>query len=365
MANITTLDILSQPFYKVGKLNISRKSALECVIAKPVLLSRILNFNKNESFLLKAISLNCLIIRYMDKSFKKQLKFMLKISQMKNTVEYCYKYASTDIQLNKKFKANLIDNDVDATLILYNFYIEPDIIELGLKKSHKVFTVLNINIQTSLTNNFSNAKKLMEINPLLYEFLPHDLKPRKELIKIALSKNPFVFTLFQNMLLLDKDVLKELLHINPFIIQYFSDKFKNNKELIMYALYKNGLVLEHISNATRIQTFTAIVSNNQVLSRLKKDTIINICKNAQFFINSYNSINLFLQGCSQIICLRNIDYPIQNTHKKLGYHGLYQGLKLKKEIVKYIVGDIQLFKKYYKLSVNTVHSINQYMLLKS
>ena len=64
-------DILKLPFYKVKNLEITRKTALECVKVKPILLTRMkhLSFYKNEKFLLDAIKLNPIVIRFIDKQY--------------------------------------------------------------------------------------------------------------------------------------------------------------------------------------------------------------------------------------------------------------------------------------------------------
>ena len=356
-------DILKLPFYKVKHLEITRKTALECVKVKPILLTRMkhLTFYKNEKFLLEAITLNPIVIRFIDKQFKNKLKFMLKISQIKNTVRYCYIYASTEIQLNKNFKINLINNDVHTTLTLINFYVEPDIIKLGLTKDYTVFSVLNINIQTYLINSYLNAKKLIDINPLLFQYIPLKLKTNTDLIKIALARNPKVYTHLPRCITGNIINIKKLIDINPFIIQFFPEELKQNKSLLMQAIHKNGLVLKYINRIDIYQTCNAIVSNNNIISHMAIDTLNLTCSRIKDVLTTNLSIKVFLTSCSNFIYKRdgiNNQNNI-NTPKILTYHGLYQGLKLKKKIIEYI-GNIYMSNKIYMLCINTFHNIKEY-----
>ena len=356
-------NILKLPFYKVKNLEITRNTALECLQVKPILLTRMkhLTFYKNEKFLLEAITLNSTVIRFIDKQFKNKLKFMLKISQIKNTVRSCYIYASTEIQLNKNFKINLINNDVRVTLTLINFYIDPDIIKLGLTKDHNVFTVLNINIQTYLTNSYLNVRKLIDINSLLFQFIPLNLKTDAPLIKRALTRNPKVYTYLPQCITNNIINIRKLIDINPFIIQFFSEELKQNKSLLMYAITKEGLVLKYIDKIDIFQTCRAIISNNKIISHMPTAIFNQICTQIKEVLTTNHSIREFLTSCSNLIYIRDglHNQTEINTHKVLTYHGLYQGLNLKKKIIEYI-GNKYMSNKLYMLCISALHNIKQY-----
>ncbi len=356
-------DILKLPFYKVKNLEITRKTALECLKVKPILLTRMkhLTFYKNGKFLLEAIALNPVVIRFIDKQFKDKLKFMLKISQIEGTVRLCYIYASTKIQLNNKFKKNLINNDVHATLALINFYVDSDIIRLGLTKDHNVFTVLNINIQTYLSNSYLNASKLIDINSLLFQFIPADLKTNTQLIKIALTKNPRVYTYLPECITGNIINIRKLIDINPFIIQFFPEELKQNRSLLMYAINKDGLVLKYINKIDIFQICNAIISNEKIISCMHLDTFKLTRVHIKDFLTTNHSIKLFLTSCSHFIYKRDglTNQNEINTHKVLTYHGVYQGLKLKKRIIEYI-GNKYMSNRLYILCMKTYHTIKQY-----
>lgn len=294
--------------------NIDIRTLKQCLIEKPIIFSQLKDHKlyKDEKFIIKISKTNPLIIAYISTELKHNLNFMLKLSKIPNTVEYCYYYASDEIKFNIQFKTNLINNDVEKTIQINNFYNNSGLIKHGISKSANVFRTLPI----SITDNI--------------------------------------------------DCIKELLNINPFIIEFLSRDLKTNREIISIVLYKDGLTLQFLPQIYLNYIIIAIKSNANIIDYLRTfsdyDKIYNKIREIVFI--NYN-VRLFLNNKPTINCdnlhlrkrRRQKDNHKQNILRKLSVCDYFFELKFNRMIIDYLIDNVRYLSQHHFIAYKNVLSI--------
>ena len=316
-------EVLILPISKINKYitKINKQTIFDCLVKKPIIFSQLKDHDlyKDEEFIIEVSKLNPLIIAYISLKLKQNLNFMLELSKIPNTVEYCYKYASDRIKLNTEFKMNLINNDVEKTIDLNipRFYNNWELIRHGLLKSDKVFTLVPLDTEDNI------------------------------------------------------ELIKQLLMINPFIIQYLSIKLRQNLEIISIVLYKDGLTLQYLpkiyynyiniaikSNIKTIDYLKTLNYYDQIYSRFKD--IVNINYNVRLFLNNTKTNKTNNEHIDKKQKLNNNHK--QNILKRLFVCDYYFELKFNRMIIDYLLKDVNRLKQHefinYKETLSIIDNYN-------